>query len=108
MYCRDNIFVESADGNIVIDSRASQKYVSVARRHPTRPTVIGPYRCSFKLSDIIQLLCEEPIREDKQQGGFGVSYGDMIALVKRMCDTGAVQAEFYVGPLPEMSFNIKK
>jgi len=108
IYCRNNIFVESSDGNIIIDSRATDEYVSVTCRHPTKPIVIGPLKSSFKLSDIIQILCEEPIREDKQRGGLGISYADMIALLKRMSDKGAIEAEFRVGPLTEMSFGVKK
>jgi len=80
----------------------------VTCRHPTKPIVIGPLKSSFKLSDIIQILCEEPIREDKQRGGLGISYADMIALLKRMSDKGAIEAEFRVGPLTEMSFGVKK
>ncbi|UCG59872.1 MAG: flagellar basal body P-ring protein FlgI [Phycisphaerales bacterium] len=108
LYCRDNVFVQSADGNIVMDSRAGQKYVSLMRRHPTRPVMIGPLKCSFRLSDIIQVLCEEPLRQGKPRGGLGVSYSDMIALVKQMCDKGVVRAEFRAGPMPKIGLNVKK
>jgi hypothetical protein len=102
LHCRDNVFIQSVNGDIVIDSRAGQQYVSIMRKHPTRPTVIGPLKCSFKLSDIIQILCEEPVKEDGQQGGLGVSYAEIIALLKQICDKDAVQAEFWAGPLPDI------
>jgi len=102
LHCRDNVFIQSVNGDIVIDSRSGQQYVSIMRKHPTRPTVIGPLKCSFKLSDIIQILCEEPVKEDGQQGGLGVSYAEIIALLKQMCDKNAVQAEFWAGPLPDI------
>ncbi len=101
--CRDNMFVQSANGEITIDSRAGQKYVSVMRKHPTRPTVIGPLRCSLELGDIIETLCEEPVRRsEKGRIGLGVSYADMIALLKQMCEKGAVEAKFEAGPLPRI------
>ena len=101
--CQDNIFVESANGEITIDSRAGQKYVSVTRKHPTQPTVIGPLRSSLELGDIIETLCEEPVRRTEQgRLGLGVSYADMIALLKQMCEKGAIEAKFQAGPLPKI------
>ena len=101
--CSDNMFVQSANGEITIDSRAGQDYVSVMRKHPTRPTVIGPLRSSAELGDIIETVCEEPVRRtDGGRIGLGVTYADMIALLKQMCEKGAVGAEFLAGPLPRI------
>ena len=62
-----------------------------------------PLRSSFELVDIIQTLCDEPLRKDRQARiGLGVSYADMIALLKQMCDKGAVTAEFHAGPIPKI------
>ena len=104
IHCRDDTFVQSANGEITIDSRAGQKYVSVMRKHPTRPTVIGPLRSSLELGDIIETVCEEPVRRTEQRRlGLGVSYADMIALLKQMCEKGAIEAEFRAGPLPKIN-----
>jgi len=101
--CRDNVFVESADGSIMINASAGQKYVSIIRKHPRRPTVVGLLKCSFDLGDIIQTLCAEPLQKSEQERiGLGVSYADAIALLKQMCDKGAVEAEFRAGPLPKI------
>jgi len=102
IYCRDSFFVRTADGNTAITSRRDEKYVSIMRKHPARPTVIGPLRSSFKVGDIIQVLCEEPLKEgDEGRGGLGVSYAEVIALLKQMCDQGVVRAEFRAGDLPK-------
>lgn len=102
IYCRDNIFIQSNDGDITINASAGQRYISVMRKHPTRPIMIGPLRSSFSVGDIIQVLCEEPPKRGEQGfGGLGVSYADMIALLKQMCDKGAVRAEFRAGPPPK-------
>jgi len=101
--CRDNIFVQSSDGNITINAPAGQKYVSIIRKHPRRPDVILQVKSSFELVDIILTLCEEPLKKDKQaRHGLGISYADMIALLKQMCDKGAAAAEFRAGPLPKI------
>jgi len=102
IYCRDNIYIQSYDGDIVIKASTHQKYVSVMRKHPTRPIIIGPLKSSFSVGDIIQVLCEEPPKRGEPGfGGLGVSYDDMIALLKLMCDVGAIRAEFRAGPLPK-------
>ncbi len=109
IYCRDNIFVQSVDGNITINAPAGQKYVLIIRKHPKRPSVIVRLKSSFELGDIIQTLCEEPRkRAEGRRGGLGVSYADVIALLKQMCDRGAVQAEFRAGPLPKIGLIIKR
>ena len=110
IYCREDIFVQSANGSITINAPAGQKYVSIMRKHPKRPNVIVQLKSSFELGDIIRTLCEETVVEDdsRLRPGLGVSYADTIALLKRMCDRGAVQAEFRAGPMPKMSLIVKK
>lgn len=101
--CCDNMFIQSANGEITIDSRPGQQYASVMRKHPTRPTMIGPLRTSLDLGDIIETLCEEPGKRSEQgRLGLGVTYAEMIALLKQMCEKGAVEAEFLAGPLPKI------
>jgi len=101
IFCKENLFIQSANGEITIDSPAGQKYVSVMRKHPTRPTVIGPVKSSLEVGDIIRTLCEEPIRRTEQgRAGLGVSYADMIGLLKQMSEKKAFEAPFLAGPLP--------
>jgi len=106
---RDNTFVQSADGNITINAPAGQKYASIVRKHPKYPGVILQLKSSFELGDIIRTLCEEPLKKtDQGHRGLNVSYADMIALLKQMCDKDAVQAEFRAGPLPKIGLIVKR
>ena len=110
IYCRDNIFIQSANGDITINAPAGQKYISIIRKHP-RESNVPPIqlKSSFALSDIIRTLCEEPLEKpDQGWRGLGVSYAEGIALLKQMSDKGAVQAEFRAGPLPKIGLIIKK
>jgi len=101
--CSDGVFVRSADGNITIDAPAGQGYVSIIRKHPLRPDVIPQLKSTFELGDIIRTLCEKPLKKGEQgRGGLGVTYADVIAFLKRMCDKGAVKAEFLAEPLPKI------
>ena len=102
--CRDNTFIQSADGNITINAPAGQKYVSLIRKHPKRPSVVIQLKSSFELGDIIRTLCEEPVKKAGEgPRGLGVSYSDVIVLLKRMCDKGVVEAQFQAGPLPKIA-----
>lgn len=107
--CEDNIFVQSREGDITINSAAGQNYVTLIRKHPKRTGVVAQAQSSSKLDDIIKALCEEPPKEgNSATGGLGVTYADAIAFVKQMCDKGAVDAEFHAGPLPKIGLNVKK
>jgi len=109
IYCNRGIFIKSPDGEVTIDAPLGNKNVSIIRTHPKRPSVIAQVESSFELGDIIRKLCMEPaIEGEKSRGGLGVSYADMIALLKQMCDKGAINAEFRTGPMPKIGINIKK
>jgi hypothetical protein len=101
--CRENIFVQSANGDITINAPAGQQYVSLVRKVPGRPKV-AELRSSFRLDDIIRTLCQEAVVEEdyRARSGLNVSYAAAIQLLKQMCDSGAVAAGFRAGPLPEM------
>jgi hypothetical protein len=107
--CSGNIFIQSADGDVIINAPASQKYITIIRKHPKRPGVIAQMRSSFEISDIVKVLCNEPPDEEsKQRGGLGVSYADAAALLMQICDMGVAKAEFHAGPMPKIDLNIKK
>ena len=62
----------------------------------------APQALGSGLADIIRTLCEEPVTKDEQKlQGLDVSYDDMTALLKKMCNKGAVRAEFRAGPPPK-------
>jgi hypothetical protein len=109
LYCDKGIFIQSKNGEITINSPPGQEYVSLIRKHLGLEGGFSQMRSSFELGDIIRTLCEEPPGEDEEiRGGLGVSYADMIAILKQMCDKGAIDAAFHAGHLPKNSLNIKK
>jgi len=109
IYCDSSIYVQSQNGDIAINAPSGQEYVNIIRKHPKRPGVVAELRSSFEIGDIIRTLCDEPPKEGaKGRGGLGVSYTDAAALLKQMCDKGAVRAQFRAGPMPKIGLNIKK
>jgi len=107
IYCRNNIFVQSRDDSIVINALADQKRVTLMRKHPARFNK-APIKLesSFKLSDIIQTLCAEPVSKSDQDGpGLGVSYAEVIGLLNQMCSEGVIKdvgaEDFHAGAMPK-------
>ena len=101
IFCKKNIFVKSPNDEIMINASPNQNAVSVMRKHPKRPKLLGPLNTSFELIDIIQALCQDPDTE-KTPGirpGLGVLYTDLIALLQQMCLKGVVNAQFVAGDL---------
>jgi flagellar basal body P-ring protein FlgI len=106
--CQQDIFIESEDGSIVIDAPEGRGFVSVMRKHPKRNTLMGPLKSSFELTDIIKTLGEEPVqRNEMRRIGLGVPYSEVVSILQKMCEKGAVMAEFHIGPPPNLSLNIK-
>ena len=103
--CRDNIFIRSEDGTLTVNSSPGSDSVLIMRNHPTQPNVIVRLKSSFDLTDIIRTLCESP--ENKEHPGLAVSYSDMVAILSQMHEKGAIDSQFRVGSMPEISLNIK-
>ena len=71
--------------------------------------MVAQMKSSYDIGDIIRILCLDPATEEqKDRGGLGVSYAEMISLLKQMCDKGAINAEFHAGNLPKIGLNVKK
>jgi hypothetical protein len=109
LLCQDNLFVESPDQEVVLDSRTGQGYVSVIRKRPNRPGVIGPIRSSPDVANIIRTLGGEPAAGSAGPAkNLGVPYSQVISLLEQMSAKQAVAAEFWAGPLPKMGPVVKK
>ena len=103
LICRNNLFVESADRMVVINAQAGQDAVSLIRRHPSRPVLIGRLESGFDLVDIVRTLGGEPgAAREGQAPGLGVSYADMIFLIQQLTAKDMVDAQFWPGPPVEL------
>lgn len=107
--CKDDIFIQSANGGITVNARPGDRFVSVARKHPMRPRVVGPVKTGHELSLLLQTLGEVS-RTDELSGirpGLEIPYDEIIAFLKTMCETGAVDATFEAGPPAEVAAPLK-
>lgn len=107
--CKDNIFVQSPDGSIMVSSRTGESHASVVRRLPTGHGIVGPLQTGLDVSDIVRAVGREPRPAQKgEAAGLGVPYADVAAVVEQLSAKDAVSAEFWAGPLPSLGLIIKK
>ncbi len=98
--CEKGIYIESQDGNIIINSEPADERVSILRKHPVTGGLMGPLKCSTRVADIIKLLGDPPSpKDDKKRPGLGVPYSEIVVMLKNMVDKGAVNASFVLGPI---------
>jgi flagellar basal body P-ring protein FlgI len=107
--CSNNIFVESPDQSIVVNTRAGEDSVSLTRKHPTRSGIMGPIKTDFDVDSLVRALGTEATANSRGQlRGLGASYAQIIAILEQLPAKGVVDAEFWVGPLPEIGVPVKK
>lgn len=100
IYCNQNLFIQSDDGSVTINAKAGDQYISVSRRHPRRPRVIGPLSTGYEVSSLIQTLGELPEvkRRSTTRPGLAVSYAKILPILKKMSENNAISATFIAGP----------
>lgn len=101
--CAPDIFIQSGNGDIILNARSEDKYIAVSRRHPARPRVIGPIQSGRELSMLIRALGENSEVEKSRgiQPGLSIPYQEILPLLKLMSEYGAVNASFQAGPMTE-------
>jgi HEAT repeat protein len=102
--CEKNIFIQSKKSSVTINSLPGDKRISVSRKHPNRPRVIGPLLSSNDLSVLIQTLGELPDIKSSTavRPGLSVPYAEILDILKTMCQQGAISAQFIAGPEAEL------
>ncbi len=107
--CEKDIFIESDDGQIIINALPDENRISVMRKHPVTGELMGPLKTNFRLADVIKILGDEPAPEDeKLRAGLGIPYSQIVELLKKVCEKGAVKAVFVPGPLTTLAQQSQK
>lgn len=102
--CNADVFAKNEDGSVVISGQTGDKYLSLMRKHPTKPTIVGPVKSLYDVSDVIRTMGEMPNTDDEQKtrDGLGVPYSDIIEIIESMCLNHMVNAELKAGAMTEV------
>lgn len=97
--CEKNIYVESDDGSVILNSEPTDAHLSIMRKHPVTGELMGPLGCTTRVADMVKVLGDQPQPpDDKTRPGLGVPYSDIIILLNKLVEKGAVKADFIPGP----------
>ncbi|MCE5186162.1 MAG: flagellar basal body P-ring protein FlgI [Planctomycetaceae bacterium] len=98
--CTRDLFIQSDDKSITLNAKPGDPYISVSRKHPSRPRVIGPINSSFDVALLIETLGEMPERDKNTalRPGLAVHYAEIVPLLAKMCSANAIGAKFIAGP----------
>jgi len=99
--CSNNIFLQSDNGEVTLNARPGDKYISVSRKHPNRPRVFGPIAGGFELTQLTRALGEspEPVQGTVAPPGLALSYSQIVELFEKMCKNGVIGAQYKPGPV---------
>lgn len=99
--CSDNIFFRSENGEVTLNARPGDKFISASKTHPNRPRIVGPISSGFEVSQVIRALAESP--EQKKGAttlpGLAVPYSQIIQILEKMCAADVISAQYFQGPV---------
>ena len=100
-HCQQNLFIQSDDGTITINAKPDDEFLSVSRKHPQRPRVLGPISSGYEVSSLIETLGGLPEESNDRinlRPGLAVSYAEIIPILKKLCEIDAIPAQFIAEP----------
>ncbi|NLW83139.1 MAG: hypothetical protein GXY41_01860 [Phycisphaerae bacterium] len=103
--CAENIFFRSDNGEVTVNVRPGDRFISISRTHPIRPRVIGPIPSGFDISQFIRAMGESP---ETPKGtttlpGLALPYCQIIDILEKMCKQKAIDAVYLQGPITTAS-----
>ena len=101
IHCSQDMFIESSNGNIIINAKPGEKYASVMRKHAKEPKLIGPVMANLEVTDIIKAMSETPpkSKDERKRPGLAVPYADTIAILNELAQSGYINAKFKASPM---------
>jgi hypothetical protein len=109
MRCRDNVSVESPGGIVSVKGQTGDTLVTIVRKSPLPRTRLPSARSGLAVSDIIRTLGGDPTSTPvRRPAGLGVSYAEIVVLLEQMCQSKAVDAQFWPSPLTKFEPMVKK
>ncbi len=107
--CRDTVSVVSPGGLVSVKGQPGENAVTVVRKAVASRTRPASFRSSLAVTDIIRTLGGDPTSSpQKRPVGLGVSYAEITALLEQMCQSKALDAQFWPGPLTKFEQTVKK
>ncbi|MCK4628916.1 MAG: hypothetical protein KAT56_07920, partial [Sedimentisphaerales bacterium] len=100
LYCRRNVFFETQEKTVTINSRAGDDKLTISRKTGKGDYVtIQSYRA---VEDLILAMARPLYPKDKgQKAGAGLTFSQIIGILHQLCERRVIPARFILLRKPE-------
>jgi flagellar basal body P-ring protein FlgI len=97
------MFFNAPDDLVTIHGEANADRLTVIRRIPRTGGVSEPFSVEANVRSLVTTLGTLPTqRSDQKRAGLGLTYGQVVSVLYRICKEGDIRAEFRLQPLPDV------
>jgi flagellar basal body P-ring protein FlgI len=97
------VFFTAAEDLVTISAAEGQEKLTVFRKIPRTGRTSEAFQIDPLVSELVRLLGTIPRRQEPQGVyGLGLTYGQVVGVLYRMCKTGDIPAEFCLQVLPDI------
>ena len=95
------VFFNMPDDLVTVNAHEGSDALDVWRRLPGSDRISDTLKVSFELAELIQTLGGRPEPgADRKVRALGLTYGQIVAVLYRLCEQGHVPAKFILEPAP--------
>ena len=103
MAVRRPVFFTAPDDLVTINAIGDDKKLTLFRKIPVTGKVSEPFYIDFKVRTLVRTMGSLPRRNLKGDiEGVGLTYGQVISVLYRMCKEGDIPARFVLQELPDV------
>ncbi len=103
MPIRKPVFYNSEDDLVTISARRDEDKLLVYRRIPWTDSYSDPFQVNMFVRDLARTLGERPERgRSGEIKGLGLTYGQIVSILYKMCENDDIPARFVLQPLPDL------
>jgi hypothetical protein len=97
------MFYNAPDDLLTVNARAGDKQLTMFRKVPRTGQLSSRFYCDFLIVDMITLWGKRAeMGVDQQVQGMGLTYGQIVGSLSRMCKEGDIPARFVLQEMPDV------
>ena len=97
------VFFNARDDTVILNARKDDKELVVFRKIPRSGAYSDEFRIGFNVSLLVTTLGNLPEHDDDGQiKGLGLTYGQIVSAVSRMCEEGDIPSRFVLQEMPSV------
>jgi len=95
------VFFNAPDDLVTVNANQGSDQLTVWRKVPVTGGISDKFRIPFDVASLVQTLGSiADYGPDGEIAGLGLTYGQVVGVLYRMCQQGCINAEFVLEPVP--------